>query len=113
MSNDGKYNGWTNYETWAVKLWLDNEYGSYLQMTERASELYAEHVTGVDPEDLGEDAEEDAAREMSDYVEEAIKDANPLADEASVYTDLMNAALSEVNWHEIGESYIGDAKENA
>ena len=23
------YNGWTNYETWAVKLWMDNEEGSY------------------------------------------------------------------------------------
>ena len=23
------YNGWTNYETWNVALWLDNDYESY------------------------------------------------------------------------------------
>ena len=23
-----RYNGWTNYETWLVNLWMDNEQGS-------------------------------------------------------------------------------------
>jgi hypothetical protein len=23
--SDKPYNGWSNYETWAVKLWIDNE----------------------------------------------------------------------------------------
>ena len=23
------YNGWTNYETWNVALWIDNERGTY------------------------------------------------------------------------------------
>jgi hypothetical protein len=23
------YNGWSNYETWNVKLWMDNDEGSY------------------------------------------------------------------------------------
>ena len=23
------YNGWSNYETWAAKLWMDNEEGAY------------------------------------------------------------------------------------
>ena len=23
------YNGWTNYETWAVALWIDNEQATY------------------------------------------------------------------------------------
>lgn len=24
-----KYNGWTNWDTWATKLWLDNERANY------------------------------------------------------------------------------------
>lgn len=30
------YNGWTNYETWCVSLWLDNDSGSYDHWRERA-----------------------------------------------------------------------------
>lgn len=26
---DATYNGWANYETWNVALWIQNEYGFY------------------------------------------------------------------------------------
>ena len=29
MSNDREYNGWTNWETWNVALWVDNEEETY------------------------------------------------------------------------------------
>ena len=29
------YQGWTNYETWAVNLWLDNEEGVHDYWRER------------------------------------------------------------------------------
>lgn len=29
MTTDTKYNGWTNYDTWLVPLWVDNEFESY------------------------------------------------------------------------------------
>jgi hypothetical protein len=29
-----KYNGWTNYETWNMNLWVQNEEGSYNYMIE-------------------------------------------------------------------------------
>jgi hypothetical protein len=38
--NEKTYNGWTNYETWLVKLWIDNDEGSYHYWTERAREVY-------------------------------------------------------------------------
>ena len=31
-----KYNGWSNYETWAVNLWLDNDQYSYNEMRNKA-----------------------------------------------------------------------------
>ena len=36
------YNGWTNYETWVVNLWIDNEQGSQDFIRETAKEIYAE-----------------------------------------------------------------------
>ena len=36
MAQNGTYNGWPNYETWNVMLWMDNE--------EQAYKLYREHV---------------------------------------------------------------------
>ena len=38
MNEERKYNGWTNYETWATALWLDNERESYDYWREQARE---------------------------------------------------------------------------
>ena len=85
-----KYNGWSNYETWAVKLWLDNEEPSYRFGVETARDWH-----GLD----------DAACGLARRLEEEVADAMPL-EEASVYSDLLRAALGEVDWFEIAESYL-------
>ena len=36
MTTNETYNGWMNYETWLVALWLDNEPATYQDMTELA-----------------------------------------------------------------------------
>jgi hypothetical protein len=83
------FNGWTNYETWCVHLWLTNDEASYNPSREIARES----------EDAGE-----AAQALKEFVE----DANPYGDEANLYTDLLNAALSPVNWYEIAEALRED-----
>ena len=37
------YSGWTNYETWNVALWMDNDYGNYLKAKE--SKNYKEFLS--------------------------------------------------------------------
>lgn len=35
MKNE-KYNGWTNYDTWLVALWLGNDYNNYQRIIKKA-----------------------------------------------------------------------------
>ena len=90
----GKYNGWTNYETWAVSLWIDNEASSYRYWRQEAARYQ---------QDIAD--KEDAICGLAGQLKQEISDEAP-TDEPSVYSDLLNAALSEVNWAEIAENWL-------
>ena len=92
------YNGWKNYETWNVALWIDNEQGSYSQRCEMAQEAYNDADGDMD----------DATRNLADSLKDWIEEMNPLASEASLFSDLLGAALSEVDWWEIAENFLED-----
>lgn len=90
-----EYNGWTNYETWVVKLWMDNDEGSYNYWQEIAQEYFERDA---------ETASQDLAGLLKEHHEEALPEVNGFA------ADLLNAAMSEVNWDEIADSLIDDIK---
>ena len=92
MSDDKKYHGWTNYETWVVKLWMNNEPGPQEYWSEQAQAYVDDSPHGL---------AEQLRREHEDI----------LPDLKGFAADLLSAAMSEVNWHEIAESLINDAKE--
>lgn len=43
---DTEYNGWTNYETWNVALWIQNDYGFY--SIARECKDYSEFVDALE-----------------------------------------------------------------
>ncbi len=49
---------------------------------------------------------ERACYQLSNELKEMLEDDNPLASEASVYSDLLNASISEVNRKEIANSLL-------
>lgn len=102
-----KHNGWTNYETWLVALWIDNEQATYLERRDRAAFFWIEArpSPGVSKMDA-------AVAGLSEWLEETVKGRAPDLG-ASIWADLMNAAICEVNWREIARSWIDEAKADA
>jgi hypothetical protein len=82
---DGGYNGWTNYPTWDVHLWLTSDEETY----NAASGVVA---------DAG--APSRAAGDLKEWIE----GRNPLTDPASLYSDLLGWALQSVNWDEVARA---------
>jgi len=105
-----EYNGWTNYETWAVNLWASNDQGSDEYYRETAQDAYdnAEEETRADGTVLFT-REERATLTLADRLKDEHEERqSELTGVTGVFSDLLSAALSEVNWHEIAEHYISD-----
>ena len=89
MVNEQEYNGWTNYETWLVNLWLSNDQG-----TEEMINDMAKHSKDV--------------YSLMEEIKDLIEELNPLKDNADLFSDLLNGAISECNFYEIAEHYYND-----
>lgn len=96
------YNGWTNYETWAVALWVDNSEDTYRARRSMADDYRAERVEPDDPKPIEEPTVQGFANAIREWVEEEMMPDLG----ASLASDLLNADLSEVNWREIAEEWL-------
>jgi hypothetical protein len=97
--SDNKYNGWSNYETWNWKLWMDND-GDDERLNEEIGYLMDrfESDLGVVVSSFSEllQADCDAAMEQMD-----LPTCGPFA-------DILGAGISNINWHEIAEHMVDD-----
>jgi len=109
--NEKKYNGWTNYETWAVGLWIDNEQGSYNYWREQAEQCYTDTAKNASVFEGMWSRRSAAASTLGDQIKEAFEEERPLADQANIYSDLLTAALGEVDWREIAFQILADITE--
>lgn len=96
------YNGWTNYETWIVKLWMDNEettqyffwrdvsFGVWNSAIETETATRSEH----------------ARHELAEVLKEEYE--HELPELAGPYRDLVGAALTRVDWFQIADSLLDE-----
>ena len=84
------YNGWKNYETWLTNLWHGDSLNDYYLEMFREGNL----TNPVEADDV------------KDYIESLIFD--DVLPESGFIADLVNGAMSEVDWREIA-SHVEDA----
>ncbi len=88
------YQGWKNYPTWCINLWISNDeplYREWLNMVHRA----------------GADSASDLGQSLKDWVQEF----PGIGDEDAVVgfpADLLGYALDQVDWMEIATTWIKD-----
>jgi hypothetical protein len=109
-----RYNGWTNYETWDLKLWIDNDQG----LAEHWQEAARTAVDDTDETDDSDTRKREAAVELAEqlrihvdfhaevFMEMAVTNEGPAI--TGFYADLITHALGAIDYREIAESLLKD-----
>lgn len=106
------YNGWTNYETWLVTLWLGNDQGTYEYWREQTRAKWGATAT-PDPDWRTFTRQDRTLYKLSDQLKQEIaQDGLPEGTITGLYADMLAAALDEVHWYAIAEHML-DAEELA
>ena len=82
-----EYNGWSNWETWNFKLWLDNEESSYLSIMK----LARGKTTGQ------------LSLELENRAENIFESVGL---ESGFFADVCKSSIKVIDFYEIAESYL-------
>jgi len=86
--NTKEYNGWTNYETWLINLYFGDDTDWIHARVNDAHSVY----------------------DLAKMIEDWVKDEEVMPQLDGVYSDLLDGALSEVNWYELAKAWWEDYK---
>ena len=100
---DEKYNGWTNRETWTVKLHWDNNEGDYRFFTDEAKRFKKEGKSAFEFAEFLEEQAEEIQEQVINNPEQATQEAKMFIQDTG--------SLWRVDWREIAEAYFQDIEE--
>ena len=83
------YNGWTNWATWQINLWIDNEEPFY-----RAKQSILRCIAG--------DTSDECCGTVIGFLKSVFPEGTP---------DMDPSDMKDVNWDELVESFVNESKE--
>jgi len=95
-NTENSFNGWSNYDTWNFKLWLDNSIASQ-------KIVHNFIIKSIVSSKKTNDQIHTLRTLLEDY---AIENAPEL--ENSFYSDVLNASIRSVNYYQIADAYYYD-----
>jgi len=101
------YNGYKNYETWAVALHISNDEKLYNRWRALAGSMQAA-AAATETFTQREVVVYDLAAQLLDVMQGEASELVMLGPYAGAMSDLLMAALSEVDWHEVAESLLDE-----
>lgn len=90
------YQGWANYPTWAMALWIDNDQGLQEMTFEQAVSSEDVYVFADTLKEFWEDRAEERG----------------LLQAYGPFADIFGWALEQVDWDELARYYFDGAREN-
>lgn len=113
-TEDNTYQGWKNYETFSIKLYIDNEREQHEFWTEQTAFLmspqgYEAHKDRFDTKLFN--AEDIAKFALDEQLKEYFEKKTPTYIKEP-FSTLLQGALDSVYWYEIAEELINTYKEN-
>ena len=99
---EDRYNGWRNYETWNLKLWIDNDQG----LSEHWQEAAQTAFDDTDETDDTDTRKREAAEALAEQLESDTRENAP--DVTGFYADALGMAIGAVDYREIAESLLED-----
>ena len=94
IKEDNKYNGWSNYETWVFKLWIENDEELYREVQHLCSICYEYKI----------------AEKLKQLAEDMTEPFDVNAINTGLASDLLGRALKRINYYEIAEVMVKDYK---
>lgn len=122
-----EYNGWTNYETWSVALIINNDQVTqetcHQVVRERAGAAFTEWHEDTDGNviPLADFQRYQVAEALKEWVESFQPELESLLEVgardglenfAYLWSQLIGAALSDVDWYDLAESFMRAVKES-
>lgn len=108
--NTRDYNRFSNYETQTVSRWVDNDRTLFEYWQEQAAEHQRNAADCQEVLDGTWTAEEAARSNLAARLREEVIDGSPI--EFSLHSELLNAALSKIDWSEIAGSWLTELDDN-